>query len=288
MNYLRNTNIYPTKTENLFSTIFIFRKVFSFATDKKAYQRVIYYLKDLFSDDHSKKEVVVKQVLPWKSFMYMLIGEDEKSFEIIKDVLKENGISIEANKTVKDDLRTEFFLFKKKFNDKFKVQFNEQYAWILIALKYKVLHGLLSNENRWRKLYTKFEKAHEDSRSGEFYRSDHLMAGLESFIKGNPSKFEQRKKDLEAEIQYYYLEMIPPSLADTPHSVMYAYENMQADNLDSFDEFQVYRGYFTSQLLYKYLSRQGAELKDYLETLEKEVREKEKGEKLGKYIHEDI
>ena len=48
-----------------------------------------------------------------RSFMYMLIGEDEKSFEIIKDVLKENGISIAANKTVKDDLRTEFFLFKK-------------------------------------------------------------------------------------------------------------------------------------------------------------------------------
>ena len=73
---------------------------------------------------------------------------------------------------------------------------------------------------------------------------------------------------------------------------------MRADNLDSFEEFEVYGGYlnmeahtlrtFTSQLLHKYFSRQGAELKNYLETLEKEVREKEKGEKLGKYIHEDI
>ena len=151
--------------------------VLTFATDKKAFQRVNYYLKDV--KDNSDKET-----LPWKSFMYMLIGEDEKSYKIIQDVLKEKGISIAANKTVKDDLRTEFCLFYKKFEEKREI-FDEEYAWILMALKYKLLQGIFSNENQWRKMYTKFEKAHEDSKSAEFYRSDRLMACLESFIKGS-------------------------------------------------------------------------------------------------------
>ena len=156
----------------------------------------------------------------------MLIGEDEKSYGIIQDVLKEKGISIAANKTIKDDLRTEFCLFYKKFEEKREI-FDEEYAWILMALKYKLLQGIFSNENQWRKMYTKFEKAHEDSKSAEFYRSDRLMACLESFIKGNPSKFEQRKEDLKAEIQYYYLDMIHNH---TPQKVMQSVENLQASD----------------------------------------------------------
>merc|ERR1719510_2045029 len=244
------------------------RMVLTFATDKKAYERVNYYLKDIKD----------KEILPWKSFMYMLIGDDQKSYGIIQDVLKEKGISI-ANKTVKEDHRTEFCLFYKKYEEK-RVIFDEEYAWILMAMKYKLLQGIFSNENQWRKMYTKFEKAHEDSRSGQFYRSDRLMACLECFIKGNPSKFEQRKEDLKAEIQYYYLDMIHNN---TPKKVMRA-ENLT--NFGSLDEFQQYKDNLTSQLLKRYFTRQGAELKTYIETFEEKLLKKD--EELGMPIHEDI
>ena len=65
---------------------------------------------------------------------------------------------------------------------------------------------------------------------------------------------------------------------------------MQAENLaekfGSLDEFQHYKDNLTSQLLKKYFTRQGAELKTYIETFEEKLLKKD--EELGMPIHEDI
>ena len=55
---------------------------------------------------------------------------------------------------------------------------------------------------------------------------------------------------------------------------------------DSLKECQEYRENLTSQLLKKYFSRQGADLKNYIENFEKNLLKKD--EELGMPIHEDI